>query len=143
MRDVVGGLRPTADDPRAPVQIQRARPRFVLAVAVHPDAEERERLDLETGFLAQLAANTVQRMLVLVEEAAGKVPSAVEDLARAAREEDAALVVDAEGAGGRTRIRVLDEPAGPAIHAALSVLEVGAASGARDPVVERRHGRQE
>src|SRR6187401_3050706 len=71
--DVVRGSRLAADRARNPVEVERRLRRRVAAVAVHPGAEELQRLDLEPRLLAQLAAQAVERVLAFLEEAAGSV----------------------------------------------------------------------
>src|SRR5438105_12771761 len=80
LADVVGRLRLAADHACRPVEVERRLRGRVAAVAVHPDSEELERLDLEAGLLPQLAAQAVQRVLALLEEAAGNVPAALDRL---------------------------------------------------------------
>src|SRR5215210_3658695 len=76
--DVVVGLRLTLEDSRRPVEVQGRRAGLVLAVAINPDAEKLERFDLDSRLLLQFAADGVERMLGLVEEATRKIPFALE-----------------------------------------------------------------
>ena len=73
--DVVCRRGLAAGDARRPVEVQGRLGRRVAAVAVHPDPEEVERLDVETRLLAKLAAEAVERMLALLEEAARECPT--------------------------------------------------------------------
>ena len=70
------------------------------SVRLHPDAEELDRLDLEAGLLAQLAAERVERVLVLLEEAAGNVPAGRARVVAAASEQHAAVALDERCAPG-------------------------------------------
>src|SRR5262245_52421359 len=114
--DVVVRLGSALDDARRPVEVERHRRRAVAAVAVHPDSEELEWLDLDSGFFTQLAAHTVPWMLLLVEEATRKIPLSGERLDPAAREQNAPLAVEADRARGRFRARVDAEAASGALE---------------------------
>ena len=91
-----------------------ARARAV-AVARHERAEPRGRLDLEARLLEQLAAQRVERVLALPEEAAREVPHPRIGLPRPSGQQDSALVVDAERARRRRGVRVRDVAAGRAL----------------------------
>src|SRR4029453_9247464 len=80
-------------------------------VAVHPDPEQLERLDLHAPLLAELAAHAVPRMLLFFEEPPGQIPLAGERIDPTPREQDASFVVEAHRARGRLRARVDAEPA--------------------------------
>src|SRR5258705_12051977 len=45
-----------------------------FVVRLEPEPEEVDRLDLERGLFTDLASQTVERMLVLLEEPAGQIP---------------------------------------------------------------------
>src|SRR5437773_11315109 len=70
--EVVAGALLAPGRPREPGEAEHGAARVVLG----PHAEELERLDLQACLLAQLAAKRVERILALVEEAAGNVPQA-------------------------------------------------------------------
>src|SRR5262249_9567240 len=106
LRDVVVGPRLACDHSRRPVQVQRPRSLLTVAVAIHPGADELERLDLETRLLAELAAKRVERVLALLEEASGQVPLSPLGLDRPPSEQEATGAIGDEGAGGRVRMRV-------------------------------------
>src|SRR5438105_2042459 len=137
--DVVRGPELAADDARLPVEVQRRPVTLARAVAVDPDADERARLHREAGLLAELAAEAVERVLVLLEKPARKVPAAAVRLVGPPAEEDAAVAVEADRTDRRRRVRVGDEAARSALDAAGRRLEVGAASGTGSPAVENGH----
>src|SRR5215211_1206207 len=136
---VVGGDGLSRGDVRAPVEVERRPARSILAVPVDPYADELLRLDLQRRLLAQLAPDRVERVLVLVDEAAREVPAPGEGRSGAARQQDSSAVVQAEGTGGRRRVRVGDEPARWARRPAGLDLELRSAARTVDPPLERRH----
>jgi hypothetical protein len=109
-------------------------------VRLEPEAEEVERLDLERGLLSNFPPQRVQRMLVLVQEPAGQVPKPLARIEGAAPEEDAAVLVEADGLGARDRVRIGDVAAGPALNPVVELLDSLAADGAEAPTVECAHG---
>jgi hypothetical protein len=134
--DVVGGPLRATDDASIPGQAEDGSP---LVAGLHPDADERLRLDLEAGLLAQLANEGVQGMLVLLEEAAGKVPQADARLERPPPEEEPAVALDERLHRGR-RVRPDDVAARRAIEAIAEVLALDATARAEPPAVEDAHG---
>ena len=111
----------------------------VVAVTVHPNAQELDRLDLEAGFLDQLPLDRVQRMLGLVHEPSRQVPAALVGLERPAPEKDASHVVDAHRGRGRHGIGVRDEPALGTLDALLVAPQLRAAARAVLPAVQNSH----
>src|SRR5215216_6593498 len=75
--DVVRGLGISFDDAGRPVEVERRCGGAVASVAVHPDPDQVEGLDLDPRLLLQLAPSAVERVLALVEKAAGEVPAAL------------------------------------------------------------------
>src|SRR5207247_4762365 len=64
-----------------------------VPVGLHPGAEELDRLRLEARLLEQLAAEAVEWVLALVEEAAGEVPEAGGRIVRTAAEQHASVLL--------------------------------------------------
>src|SRR6187431_2887466 len=139
LRDVVGRLRVSVDDPGRPVEIQGRLSRAVPFVAVDPDSEELERLDGDAGFLPQLPADAVERMLLLVEEPAGEVPLALERIDRPTREQEAPLAVHADRTRGRLGARIGAEAAVSALGHPCVDFDLRCAARAVLPLVELAH----
>src|SRR3954469_13087276 len=79
---------------------------------MHPSTSRgRGRLHLEPGLLEQLAAQRLERMLALLDEASGQVPGALERRPRPPDEKHPTRVVGDDGTGCRGRVRVGDEAA--------------------------------
>ena len=135
LRDVVGRTLRAAGDARVPGQAEHDP----VLVRLHPDADEALRLDLEPGLLAQLAHDGVERMLVLLEEAAGQVPEADARVEGPPYEQQAAVALDERLGGGR-RVRPDHVPAGRARKVVAAMLALDAAARADPPTVEDAHG---
>ena len=90
-----------------------------FAVRVDERAEERSRLDPDARLLVELAAEGVERVLSLVDEASEHVPEACVGIVGATPEEHATRVVDDERRDRGRRVRVVDEPARRAFDLAL------------------------
>ena len=131
--------RRAADDPRQPDEISTVRVPGPSPYGNEEGTEPLVRLDLQAGLLEQLAPEGVERVLVLPEEAAGEIPHAGVRLPAPAGEQDAAVVVHAEGARGRRGVRVGDIAARRALGATVVRLDPGAAARAVPPVVEEPH----
>jgi hypothetical protein len=108
-------------------------------VRLEPVPEEVEHLDLERGLLADLAPQRVERVLVLVQEAAGEIPQPLAGVQRAPPEQHAAVLVQAHRLCPRHRVRVRDVTATSALRAVLDLLDSLAADGTEAPVVECSH----
>ena len=135
LRAIVGRpLRPPGDT-RVPGQAEHNP----VLVWLHPDADEAPRLDLEPGLLAQLANEGVERMLVLLEEAAGEVPEADARVEGPPPEQQAAVALDERLDGGR-RVCPDDVPAGGARNVVAAMLGLDTAARAEQPTVEDAHG---
>ena len=100
--------------------------------------EELGRLDLEAGFLAQLAPERVERMLELLDEAAGEVPEAGTGIVSPAPEQDAAVALDQRLRAGN-RVRIDRRAALLALGPALLVPERPGAERAEAPAIEDPH----
>jgi diacylglycerol kinase family enzyme len=137
--DVVVRLGRALDDASRPVEVERHGRRAVAAVAVHPDSEELERLDLDSRLLAQLAAHAVPRMLLLVEKPARKIPLAGERVDAAPREQNAPVAVETDRARGRLRARVHAEAALGALDHPPAGLGLCAAARTVLPLIELAH----
>ncbi len=109
-------------------------------VRLDPVAEELGRLDLERGLLADLSTQRIERMLVLVQEAAGKIPEARSRVERTTAEQHAPTGVEANRLRAGHGVRVAHVAARPALGAVLDLLDSLAADGAEPPTVESAHG---
>ena len=89
--------------------------------------------------VAELAHQAVERMLVLLEEAARNVPPPLVRLVCAPAEEQPAAVVLEERARRRGRVRVHHEAARGAVDAAVRVAELPAAPWTDPPPGQNRH----
>lgn len=108
-------------------------------VRLVPEAEKGERLDLESGLLADLASQRLERLLALLEEAAGQIPVAAPRLEATAAEQYAPVVVEEHGLRAGHGARVRDEAACGALEARSIAGEHGGAAGAILPAVEHTH----
>jgi hypothetical protein len=109
-------------------------------VRLEPEAEKIDRLDLERCLFPDFAPQRVERMLVLLQEAAGQVPEPFAGIEGPATEQNATVLVEAHGLRARDRVRVGDIAAGSALHAVGELLDSLAADGAETPTVECAHG---
>src|SRR5258705_3785382 len=112
-----------------------------FVVRLEPEPEEVDRLDLERGLFTDLASQTVERMLVLVEEPSRQIPETLARIGRASPEEHPALVVEADRLCAGNGVRVADVAAGPALGTVLDLVDSLAADRTEAPVVEHAHGR--
>src|SRR5438093_3041224 len=139
---------------REPLQLDEvvARPRIAsttreprqaeddaAVVGLVPETEEPERLDLEAGLFADFAPQRFQRLLALLEKAAGQIPTAAPRLEAAAAEQHASLVVEEYRLRSRHGARVGDEAAGGAGEPRSVAGERRGAAGTILPGVERTH----
>ena len=136
LRDVVRSTFDAVDHPRVVGQAEDGPP---LVAGLDPDADERLRLDLEPGLLAQLADEGVARVLVLLEKPSGQVPEPEARLERAASQEQAAVPLDERLDRGR-RVRPDDMPARRAGEVVDEVAALDAAARTEPPAVEDAHG---
>ena len=95
----------------------------------------------EPGLLEQLAPEPVERVLVLLEVAAGDVPEPTVGLDGPPAEQNPALAVLDERAHARRRVGVADEAARGALDPSRGggAVELGCAAGTEPPGVEDRH----
>ena len=108
------------------------------AVRLDIDAHQLDGLDIEPRLLAELAAQPVDRILGLVEEAAGQVPEAEPRLVRATGEQHLPIAFeDALHAGDR--IRPVAVTARRTCEMLLDEVEFSAAAGTEAPVVVHTH----
>ena len=135
VRDVVVGHRLAGPERAGPEQVQRRSP----LVPSHPDPEESPDVEREPGFLADLAAQAVERMLPLLDEPADAVPFPLARLERSAGQQHAAATVFRQRARGHRRMRVQLEPAGGAVHAARARRKLVSAAGTELPSGQQRH----
>jgi hypothetical protein len=77
-----GRTRLAGDDAGEIIDVQGEIGPVAVGVAVDQDGERLAELDLQAGFLADLAARAVGRVLAGIEETAGHVPVALERLDR-------------------------------------------------------------
>jgi hypothetical protein len=140
--DIVRGYGLTCSGARGPVQVERVLTAAVLAVTVHPDADETLRLDVEARLFSQLALECVEWVLALVHEAAGQVPPALVRRAGAARKQESSGVVGDERARTDARVCVLDVATRRALDlgAAVDGLDPCSADGAIPPRVQAHVG---
>src|SRR5207249_925651 len=66
--NVVGRRGLPREHTRRPVQVERPRRSLALAVPVDPDPGEFERLHLQAGLLTELPAESVERVLALLQK---------------------------------------------------------------------------
>ena len=137
--DVVRGRRLPFVHLDCPVEMQRCDGFGRVAVGGHPDADESRGARDEARLLEQLATEPVERMLALLEEAAGTIPLPDERLDRAAGEEQPALCVLDERAHARRGVRVVRRATAGAVQMRLLRLEVRGAPRTEGPAVEERH----
>jgi CRP-like cAMP-binding protein len=109
-------------------------------VRLEPEPEELERVELERGLLPDLTAQSVNGMLVLVQETAGQIPPADAWIDRAPTQQHATLRVEAHRLSGRYGVRVGDEATGAAENTVLDALDSLGTDGTESPAVERAHG---
>jgi hypothetical protein len=100
-----------------------------------------DRLRLESRLLEQLAAQTVQRVLPFLEEAARNVPEPGRRIGGAPAQQDAPVLLD-QGLGAGHGVRPRDEAAGRALDPVLDVGERRGAARAVQPAVEHPHDRR-
>jgi hypothetical protein len=110
-------------------------------VGLEPEAEEIDRLDLESCLFTNLPTQAVERMLVLVEKPAGQIPEAFPGIEGATPQEHATLLVEADRLCAGNGVRVTDVAAGPALGTVLDLVDSLAADRTEAPGVERTHGR--
>jgi hypothetical protein len=140
--DVVGRMLISPYDPRPPHEVQDDPSSAAFAVRHHERAEPLGRLDPQAGFLDELAAQGIDRVLVLVEEAAGEVPHARVRLPGSAGEQYPPGLVGAERAGSGRRIRPRDVAARRTRNPILRRHDGRGAPGAVPPLVQESHARQ-
>jgi hypothetical protein len=112
---------------------------YPAVVGLEPEPQKLEGLDLERRFFANLSTESVERMLVLVEKAPGKVPETLPRIEGPAPEQDASALVKADRFRAWHRVRVGDVPAGAAFGAVFDLLDSLAADRTEAPIVERTH----
>jgi hypothetical protein len=108
-------------------------------VGLEPEAEKGGRFELELGLFAHLASKRVERMLVLVEEAAGKIPKTGGRIDGAPSEQHAPPPVEADRLRSGDGVRVRDEAAARANDAIVGALDSLGAHGTEPPAVESAH----
>src|SRR4029450_4152864 len=101
--DVIRRPRLAGADASRPVQVQRRRGILVVAVAVDPDSDQLERLDLHSRLLAQLSPQSVERLLAFFEKSTRQIPFSRVRIVCSPGEQETACAVDAEGGYGRSR----------------------------------------
>src|SRR5712691_180456 len=106
-----------------------------------PEPEKAEGLDLESGLLADLASQRIERLLALVEEAAGQIPIAAPRLEAPAAEQHAPVVVKEHSLRAGHGACVGDEAARGALEARSVAGERGGAAGAILPAIDCTHDR--
>jgi len=109
-----------------------------LIVGLHPDADEPLRLDVEPRLLAQLADEPVERMLLLLEEAARQVPLPDARLERPPPQQQAAVPLHQRLHSGR-RVRPDDVAARRAGEVVAPMLTLRTAAGTHAPAIEKGH----
>ena len=134
--DVVRGSFGAPGDPSVPGEAEDSPP---LIPGLHPDADELPWLDVEPGLLLQLPDERVERMLVLLEEAAGQIPEPGARLVRAAAEQQPPFPLD-ERLHSRRGVRPDDVTARGTGDVVASMLALGAAAWTEPPAVEDAHG---
>src|SRR5262249_48331950 len=109
------------------------------AVRVDVRPQPLEGLDLEPGLLAELPPEARQRLLALLQEAAGQVPHPLWRLVLAPADQDAAVADEQPLHGGRRVRPVARAAAGAVAVAAFAWFELVAAARAEPPAVEDAH----
>jgi hypothetical protein len=110
-------------------------------VGLEPEAEEIDRLDLESCLFTNLPPQAVERMLVLMEKPAGQIPETFPGIERAKPQEHATLLVKADRFCAGSRVRITDVATGRALGTVLDLVDSLAADRTEAPGVERTHGR--
>jgi hypothetical protein len=96
-------------------------------------------LDRQPGLLLDLPVQRSERVLCLVQETAGQIPTPDVRLERAPAEQHAAVLINDHGLRAGNRIAVREETAGRAIDPVARERERRGAAGAILPVVEKSH----
>jgi hypothetical protein len=135
LNDIVGRTLDPARDACVPGQTEDGP---ALVIRLHPDADELLRLDLQPRFLAQLPDERIERVFVLLEEAAGQIPFSDARFVGAAAEQQLSVALD-ESLHGGGRVCPDDVAARRTGEVVASVLAFRAAAGADTPAVEKRH----
>src|SRR5919109_2758202 len=102
-------------------------------VGLEPVPEELPGLDHERSLLADLAAQAVERDLVLLQEAAGQIPAAGRGIVRAPAEQNPSRGVEADRLDAGHGVRVPDVAARSALRALAKVVDSLAADGTEPP----------
>jgi Cyclic nucleotide-binding domain len=123
----------------APVRRPREAEHDPSVVGLEPEPEKVDRLDLERSLFTDLAPQAVERMLVLVEKPARQIPETFSGVERAASEQHAAALVEADRLRSRHRVRVSHKTAGAALGAIFDLLDSLAANGTEPPPVQSTH----
>src|SRR3970282_2590010 len=97
---------PPAHAPRLPQEVEDRSRSLPVSVGVREGAHEVAGLDRQPGLLEELAAQALERVLALLEEAAGSVPEPGVGLVGPPREENTPGVVEDERGGGRSGVCV-------------------------------------
>jgi cyclic nucleotide-binding protein len=97
-------------------------------------------LELEPRLLQHLAAECVERLLVLVEETAGKIPQSCAGVDRPASQQHTPVHIETDRLGGGHGVRIADESAGATHDAAVGLLDSLATDGTELPAVQGAHG---
>jgi hypothetical protein len=108
-------------------------------VRLEPVSEKPGRLDLERGLLADLAPQRIERMLVLVEKAARKIPETGPGILPPPAEQHAPVLVETDRLRAGHRVRVGDETARGTLRAIRGPVDSLAADGTERPAVENTH----
>jgi hypothetical protein len=137
--DVVGRLGCPFTQTRRVVDVQRRDVAAPVLVAIHPDPEQLLVGEADPRFLPELAPDTVEWMLALLEKAAREIPLAGRRIVGALAEENPAFLVDDEGRGSWCGVGKRDEPALRTLEPAVLRLDRRGAHGAVLPVVELAH----
>jgi cyclic nucleotide-binding protein len=133
--EVVGSAR-LAARPRRP----REREDDAAVVRLQPVPEEFLRLDLEPGLLPNLPPEPVERVFVLMQEAARQIPETLARIECSAPKQHASLLVEAHGLRPRHGVRVRHVTASATLNAVFDLRDSLAADGAETPTVESAHG---
>jgi hypothetical protein len=109
-----------------------------MLIRLDVDPQELGGLDIEPALLAKLAAQRVERVLRLVDEATGQVPVALARLECTPREQHPTVTLEDPLHAGH-RICPVPLTAGAAYEMVFRTREFSAAAGTEPPVVQNTH----
>ncbi len=110
-------------------------------VWLEPEPEEVDWLDLERGLLTDLAPQSVERMLVLVEKATGQIPKTLSGIDGSPAQQHPPLLVEADGLCAWNGVGIADVATRAALGTVFDLVDSLAADRTEPPAVEGTHWR--